>query len=197
MLAKMRFTTFLATLFSLAVLPSSLVSANQAPVGSILASRTVHPSPFCKPLPGDAHWPSSSSWSRLNTSINGHLLAPSPPAAVCYDPARPPPAAANATAAANSTACKIVTDAWFNSSFHSDDPASVDWPNWEGDACVPPALYGSVGNVTARPECRTAQFPRFVVNATSAEDVATAVTFAGKTGVRLIVKATGHDMLGR
>ena len=139
----------------------------------------------CKPLPGDPDWPAPSTWAAFNSSISGRLLAPLPPAAVCYHSTGAP---------ADPSVCSTVTGRWFESAYHANDPVSVAWPNWEDDACVPPKLYG---NSSVPRGCATTQYPRFVVNASSTPHVAAAVKFAGKTGVRLVVKGTGHDMSGR
>jgi len=39
----------------------------------------------CKCFPGDACWPSTSTWSSLNETVNGKLIATVPLAAVCHD----------------------------------------------------------------------------------------------------------------
>ena len=129
--------------FTTLALPADTTS--QAPLEALSAHR------LCKPLPGDPDWPSPSAWAQLNNTISGRLLAPLPPASVCYN-----------APDLNQTACSAVTDQWFESRFHAQDPTSVDWPNWEDDVCVPPALYS---NDTISRGCETTQFPRFVVNA--------------------------------
>jgi len=60
-------------------------------------------------------------------------------------------------------------------------------PNWENNACLPNETY----------RCNLKQFPEYVVNATEAKHVQAAIDFARKWSVRLIVKGTGHDYLGR
>lgn len=135
----------------------------------------------CKPVPGTRDWPSPRSWSKFNSTLNGALLAPLPPAAVC-DPSKP---------VYSNVSCSLVSASWFNSSFHAGDPVSVDWPNWQADACVPPAIFNDSKG------CDENEFPRYVVNATTAKHVSSAVRFAARTGVRLVVKGTGHDFLGR
>ena len=45
--------------------------------------------------------------------------------------------------------------------------------------------------------CSIGDLPRYTVNATSPEDVSKAVKFAGKHNIRLVIKDTGHDILGR
>jgi FAD/FMN-containing dehydrogenase len=46
-------------------------------------------------------------------------------------------------------------------------------------------------------QCSPAGYPRYVVQAVNANDVQQVVLFATETGVRLVVKGTGHDFLGR
>ncbi len=45
--------------------------------------------------------------------------------------------------------------------------------------------------------CSGQGYPIYVVNATCAEDVKKGVDFARENNVRLVVKGTGHDYLGR
>ena len=136
----------------------------------------------CKSVPGRPDWPPVESWQALNTSLNGRLLAPLPPSVVC-DPSK--------TNFFNNDTCSLVGASWFNSSFHADDPVSVDWPNWQNDACLPTAIYNE------STECDTKPFPNYVVNASQPEHVAAAIRFAAQTNVRLSIKGTGHDFLGR
>ncbi|KAL8739536.1 MAG: hypothetical protein Q9184_008589 [Pyrenodesmia sp. 2 TL-2023] len=60
-------------------------------------------------------------------------------------------------------------------------------PNWENDACLP------VKGV----HCDLQQYPRYTINATEASHVQAGVNFARTNNVRLIVRGTGHDFLGR
>ncbi|KAK4495007.1 hypothetical protein PRZ48_013334 [Zasmidium cellare] len=50
---------------------------------------------------------------------------------------------------------------------------------------------------TAKTPCSTAGYPAYVIEAETATDVQAGVRFARDTGVRLIVKGTGHDVSGR
>ena len=136
----------------------------------------------CKAVPGSSNWPSQDSWHSLNSSVGGALLAPLPPAIVC-DHTRP--------RIYNQASCAAVGTEWQNASFHYQDPVSLDWPNWQNDSCLPTAIFSK------NTQCNTSPFPHYVVNATNEKQVAAAVKFAAKTGVRLSVKGTGHDFLGR
>ncbi len=131
----------------------------------------------CKAIPGTNTWPSESEWSRLNQSLSGSLLKPSPPGAVCH-PDQP---------TYNPAACPAVQAGWLTSVWHSDNSVSVSENNWVNDTCLP----------VATDPCSGEGYPIYVVNATCAEDVKKGVDFARRKHVRLIVKGTGHDYLGR
>lgn len=137
---------------------------------------------LCKPLSDSSNWPSTQAWQALNLSVSGNLLHGHPPAIVC-DTSRPD--------TFDTAACVRVGESWLNSSFHSDDPVSVTYPNWQDDACLPSAIY----NGSSR--CNLQPFPSYVLNASTADHVMEAVKFAATTGVRLIVKGGAHDLLGR
>ncbi|PKS09465.1 hypothetical protein jhhlp_004081 [Lomentospora prolificans] len=131
----------------------------------------------CKVIPGDANWPSQASWARFNESIGGGLLQPAPPGAVChqgfrtYDPDQ----------------CPAVVSGWATYHFHAEHPTSSQWNQFSNDSCLPDPSN----------PCDASGYPTFVVNATETEHVQAAVNFARENNVRLIVKATGHDFLGR
>jgi hypothetical protein len=133
--------------------------------------------PHCKATPGTSSWPSADSWSRLNHTLSGRLLKPSPPGAVCHP----------SQATFNLLACPAVQAGWLTTAWHADDPISVSENNWNNDTCLPiPTL-----------PCTGAGYPVYVVNASCAEHVKHGVDFARENNVRLIVKGTGHDYLGR
>jgi hypothetical protein len=142
---------------------------------SLTAAWNSHPN--CKATPGSSSWPSEFEWSRLNHSISGRLLKPSPPGAVCH-PDQP---------TFNPAACPAVAAGWLTTEWHSDNPVSVSENNWVNDTCLP---------VPTDP-CSGEGYPIYVVNATCADHVKKGVDFARRNNVRLIVKGTGHDYLGR
>ena len=128
----------------------------------------------CKVTPDSPDWPSDEQWQALNNSVSGHLIQPVPPGAVCH-PDFPQ---------YNNASCGALYGKWTDPSFHYSTPATVDYND---DACLP----------SADTPCSAAGYPAYVVDAASASDVQAAVQYAAKTGVRLIVKATGHDFVGR
>jgi hypothetical protein len=133
--------------------------------------------PFCKASLGSPGWPNASQWVALNNSVAGRLLRPPPPGAVCHP----------GQATYNAQLCPAVLEAWSTIFFHQADPISSAWNNWNNDSCLP---YPGT-------PCSGEGYPIYVVNATCKEDVKKGVDFATENDVRLIVKGTGHDYLGR
>lgn len=70
------------------------------------------------------------------------------------------------------------------------DPIEMMSPVAQGMTCTPPTIFDSHN-------CTRGGFPAYVVNATEPKHVQLAVNFARNSGVRLIIKNTGHDFLGK
>jgi hypothetical protein len=128
----------------------------------------------CKPVFNSPDWPSVTAWNQLNNTVSGRLIAPTPPGAVCH--ADQPQY--------NNDSCTLLSVQWTNTSFHAINPVSADYNDV---TCLPDNEH----------PCSPSGYPRYVVQAINANDVQQAVSFAAKTGVRLIVKGTGHDFLSR
>ncbi|KAK0710465.1 hypothetical protein B0T21DRAFT_416018 [Apiosordaria backusii] len=138
--------------------------------------------PRCKIGPQDAAWPTIDEWGQLNTTLGGKLLRPIPAPVVCY----PGPNY-------NVGACEFLAGgAARRTRFWLDDPLSVLSPWTQGNTCI---LSANVSGPTR--SCTQGGFPEYVVNATSVKDIQLAVNFARNNNIRLIIKNTGHDFLGR
>ncbi|PON29066.1 FAD binding domain-containing protein [Trichoderma gamsii] len=131
----------------------------------------------CKAYPGTSSWPSASTWAALNQTLDGRLLQPSPPGAVCH-PDQP---------TYNASQCADVAEEWTTYEFHTENPVSVMWDQYDNYTCLPEM------NTT----CSSAGYPAYVVNASSAEHVKIGIDFARKYNIRLNIKNTGHDYMGR
>ncbi|KAK5994153.1 VAO-type flavoprotein oxidase [Cladobotryum mycophilum] len=134
----------------------------------------------CKPLPGDANWPSQSEWRVLNATLGGALISTVPVAAPCY----------HNWGVYDADKCAALTSNWIEPWFHEEDPTSLMWPVWEGLSCLPTEHPNST-------DCTLGAFPAYTVNATSVAHIQTAVNFARNKGLRLVIKNTGHDYLGK
>lgn len=145
-------------------------------LAAISLASTAHAS-ICKTIPGDAVWPSTATWAAFNRTIGGQLIKPIAPGSPCH-PEQPN---------YNAAACALVQSEWSGFPLHRADPVSSAWENYNNDTCNPEPEYS----------CSAKGYPAYVVNATCAEHVQAGVLFAAMHGIRLIVKGTGHDYMGR
>jgi len=132
----------------------------------------------CKPVPGSAGWPSDADFAALNVAVKGRLLKPAPPAAACY----------RGVNAAGAPTCAAVTVGWHTAEFHLNHPTSTMWQSFTNHTCPPSGKGGS---------CTNGGYPVYVVAAKEPADVKAAVDFARTRNIRLNIKGTGHDFLGR
>ncbi|KAJ7773959.1 FAD-binding domain-containing protein [Mycena metata] len=132
---------------------------------------------ICRHVPGGTGYPKAAAWSKLNATIGGRLVNVVPTAKYC---ARLPGGA--------------CTDAqWTSALFRSTIPGSMSNNNFEqGYDLTPPSLC--LRNATS---CGQGDVPFFSVEAQSAADIQAAVKFASSNNLRLVVKSSGHDVLGR
>lgn len=64
-------------------------------------------------------------------------------------------------------------------------------PLYQGMTCQPPSLFDQSGT------CDQGGYPLYVVNVSSVDQIQLAVNFARNTGIRLVIKNTGHDFAGK
>ncbi|KAK4097890.1 FAD-binding domain-containing protein [Parathielavia hyrcaniae] len=133
----------------------------------------------CKVYPGDARWPSRLIWAVFNLLSGGALIETVPIGAVCY----------LNSGVYNAAKCQSIIDNWTQSDTHANDPTSAMSPLYQGETCMP-----QNGNSS---QCTLGGFPSYAVKATKVYQIQLAVNFARNMGLRLIVKNTGHDFLGK
>ncbi|KAF8874755.1 hypothetical protein BD779DRAFT_1678615 [Infundibulicybe gibba] len=132
--------------------------------------------PKCRNVPGAVGFPSSAEWTALNASVSGRLVAVVPTVKFC-----------------SSLPGGCTLQQFTSSVFLNENPGSMNQINWEQDYdSVPPSLC--LHNSTT---CGQGNVPLFGVLAESASDIQKGVTFARVHNLRLAVKASGHDYLGR
>ncbi|KAJ6557654.1 hypothetical protein B0H19DRAFT_946457 [Mycena capillaripes] len=124
----------------------------------------------CRNVPGNAGFPDANTWSTLNATISGRLVVAVPTAKYC----------------ANLGGC---TDAqWTSARFRYGIPGAMN----QGYDLNPPSLC--LRNSTT---CGQGDVPLYSVEAQTAKDIQAAVKFAAAHNLRLVVKSSGHDFLGR
>jgi hypothetical protein len=135
----------------------------------------------CKVNPGDSAWPKPDEWAQLNRTLGGALLKSVPAASICYS---------NGTQGHDGAACSTLAANWTNSYTHQDDPIEMYSPVYQGLTCQPKSLYDSG-------ECTLGGYPVYTVNVSTTAQLQIAVNFARNTGVRFVIKNTGHDFSGK
>ncbi|PYI04014.1 FAD-binding domain-containing protein [Aspergillus sclerotiicarbonarius CBS 121057] len=131
----------------------------------------------CRYLPGDQEWPSGAEWAKLNTTVGGRLIATVPLGSPCHDPNY------------NATECAYLAAQWSYPEIHANSSSSFSNPFFQNRSCDP-----FTGESSA---CRIGNYYDYAINVTSAADVAAGLAFAQKKNIRLVIKNTGHDLLGR
>ncbi|KAI0386970.1 hypothetical protein F5Y04DRAFT_288775 [Hypomontagnella monticulosa] len=135
-------------------------------------------SPTCRYLPGDSQWPSDEQWSRLNSTVGGRLIRGVPMAQPCYGPNSDP------------TTCAQIQDNWSNKTIISENPFTPMSVYWQNNTCSP---FGADTNGT----CEMGNLASYAINVSDASTVAAGILFAKENNIRLTIKNTGHDFLGR
>ncbi|EKG18981.1 NAD-dependent epimerase/dehydratase [Macrophomina phaseolina MS6] len=131
----------------------------------------------CKCIPGDACWPNAQEWADFNATIGGKLVTPRQLASVCHNPDF------------DKAACDYVRKEWTQPWLHDDSSSSVMAAAVANRSCDP---------FTARElPCEPGDSVTYSVNATDALDFAKAISFARAKNIRLVIRNTGHDYLGK
>lgn len=130
--------------------------------------------------PSDRCWPAPLIWNVFNLTLGGKLIADTPPAISCYDGPQK-----------DLEKCASLQADLKNSTYIGNSPVAPGFP--VNDQC-PPVNYAA-GEVAGT--CTIGGLPRYTVDATNALHVSAAVVFAHLSNIRLVIRNTGHDILGR
>lgn len=148
---------------------------------SVFALATPH-LPQCRCLPSQPCWPSPQEWSALNASIQGHLVAVQPVAKVCH------------AGDFDRHACRAVQERWSDSLWRAAEPGAVQWENWEAWPEQNQSCYASSSRQIP---CGQGRISLYSAKVHTAQQIQKAVQFANSHNLRLVVKNSGHDFLGR
>ncbi|KAH6844153.1 Zinc finger E-box-binding homeobox 1 [Alternaria postmessia] len=131
----------------------------------------------CKSFPGDKSWPSQSDWNSLNKTVGGRLVATVPLGAPCHG------------STFDNAACESLKSQWQYEKIHYESSSSVMAPFFANQSCDP-------FQPRDRP-CELGNYVRYAVDASGPADVQKAIAFAASKNIRLVIRNTGHDYLGR
>ncbi|KAK4161600.1 6-hydroxy-D-nicotine oxidase [Cladorrhinum sp. PSN259] len=134
----------------------------------------------CKVFPGDAQWPSQSTWDAFNKVLGGALIRTVPLVAPCYQN----------TGLYDADKCAAITGNYTNAYLHENDPTSTFWPLYQGRTCMPT-------NDPTSGNCTHGGYPIYAVNVSNVAQIQLAINFARNNNLRLVIKNTGHCYLGK
>ncbi|KAL6697078.1 hypothetical protein J3F84DRAFT_406766 [Trichoderma pleuroticola] len=130
----------------------------------------------CKCLFGDRCWPSDQALASLNNTLSGNLIRTVPVAAPCY----PGPHQ-------DAEACAFIQANFHDSAFHAKFLGGYDFPHeW---SCHVPGRNSST--------CSLGDTAVYSINATAPAAISAGLKFAARYNIRVSVKQSGHDLLGR
>ncbi|PKS07232.1 hypothetical protein jhhlp_005834 [Lomentospora prolificans] len=140
----------------------------------------------CKCYVGDDCWPKANEWKRLNSTVDGNLLVHVPPEAACHNTFDGPLGTLNTFDAAQ---CAEVTANYAAEQWSTDQPAINLWKYFTNHTCT----------VTEDPTqpCTLGYYGVYVITAKEHDHIKAGVDFARKHNLRLIIRNTGHDFIGR
>lgn len=138
--------------------------------------------PHCRCQPHQSCWPSDHEWSALNSTIQGTLVAVRPVAAVCH------------TGAFDQQACSTVRAERTDSLWRAGQPGAAQWENWEAWPIRNQSCYDD--SARAIP-CGQGRISLYSAKVQTAQQIQHAVRFAKAHNLRLVIKNSGHDFLGR
>ncbi|KAI0388916.1 FAD binding domain protein [Xylariaceae sp. FL0594] len=156
------------------------ITALVALLGVQIASATAaHDSDrkICKTIPGDPEWPSVADWNAFNATIGGKLVTPYELGRVCHNPDY------------DEAACNRIREQWVQPHLHQASSSSIMAAAVANESCDP---------FTSRElTCLPGLSVTYSVNATDATDFAKTIAFAHSRNIRLVIRNTGHDYLGK
>ncbi|KAJ1325462.1 FAD-binding protein [Microdochium nivale] len=132
----------------------------------------------CRCLPGDSCWPSQSKWDDLNMAVGGRLVATVPVGSVCHDPTY------------DEQACAALRASYDEPATHYTSSSSMMTKFWGNQSCSPftprEESCADLGNLVS-----------YAVDVMQTSDIVAAINFVRSENIRLVVRNTGHDFVGR
>ncbi|KAI0970362.1 hypothetical protein F4678DRAFT_436568 [Xylaria arbuscula] len=131
----------------------------------------------CRCIPGDSCWPSPADWDLLNNTVHGRLISTVPVAQICHLPNY------------DEASCNALKTSWVTPEPHIFAPGDFVAPYFQNQTCDP---YTSENKT-----CTLGNYPPYSINMTGAEDAIAGLKFAKKHNIRVVIKSTGQDFLGK
>ncbi|KAI9643577.1 hypothetical protein NHQ30_008198 [Ciborinia camelliae] len=135
----------------------------------------------CRCFPGDTCWPSSAKWDAFNKTVGGKLIATIPVASPCHD--------TFPGISYDAEKCAEIQANWPRPEFHDETTHSPMAPFFANMSCDP---------FTPRDaQCIIGTYVPYAVNASCVADYRATLSFAAENNIRLVIRNTGHDYMGK
>ncbi|OQD97023.1 hypothetical protein PENSOL_c013G11500 [Penicillium solitum] len=155
-----------------------VLSVTTAVRGLSIANQT-NSSP-CRCMPQDPCWPEDYQWARFNKTVDGNLIATVPIASVCHLDSFTP---------YDQSQCAQLQSNWGFPETHYESSSSIMAARFTNLSCNPFSSRTS--------PCTIGNYVQYAVNATDASHVRETINFAARHNIRLVIRNTGHDLLGK
>ncbi|KAK2737646.1 hypothetical protein FQN57_007453 [Myotisia sp. PD_48] len=166
---------------ALSILPYLLLSsAHYIAPADVEPRSTVYPwevATKCRCFPGDKCWPKENVWQQFNKTVDGALIRTQPLASPCHDPNY------------DEAKCNQLKQQWRGPDIHLRDPASPMAAYFAKASCDPFLPRNSPCNIGA--------YVQYSVKAANAKDVSETIKFANRHNIRIVIRNSAHDYLGR
>lgn len=136
--------------------------------------------PLCYSLPGSPFYPTAQQWAVLNSSVEGNLILTTPLASPCHN---------TTPGTYNATTCTALRQQWPLPQTHYTDSASIMANFFTNNSCNP---FSSPGR-----KCDSSGFVAYSTRVRGVQDIQETIAFARRHNVRLAIRNTGHDYLGK
>ncbi|KIA75361.1 isoamyl alcohol oxidase [Aspergillus ustus] len=120
-------------------------------------------------------------WTVFNEEINGNLVRVRPVGSVCHG------------IEFDEMACASVKSSTHNSLWRISEPGALQATNWESEHGFGSCVIDSSKDTP----CRQGRIPYYAVMAQTPQHIQTAIQFARHHNLRVAIRNTGHDAIGR
>ncbi|KAI1107966.1 FAD binding domain protein [Jackrogersella minutella] len=169
-------------------IPSRIVAwtASAAILGAIWlaasqSSLNLLSQPQCRCFPGDPCWPSPAEWESFNRTVGGQLIATVPVASPCHDDFP--------GVSYDADKCAEIQVNWARPELHdktTHSPMAAFFANMSCDPFTP-----------RNAQCVVGAYVAYAVNASGVREYRETLSFAKKHNIRLVIRNTGHDYMGK
>ncbi|KAI8065663.1 hypothetical protein BC940DRAFT_368666 [Gongronella butleri] len=162
----------------------SLISITTLVLATVTAASPTE-SHRCKCTAKSSCWPSQQQWNQLNSTVHGRLVTPHQPFYPCHDPHY------------DAEACRIAQEHRIDEKWATDQAGALTNERWLMGSPYLPENQTCGFNTTRSQPCPQGNVPVYAVDVHEQADMQAGVRFASKHNLRLVIRATGHDILGR